>query len=187
MCNIFLFLSFQVRVWGSNDCVGHEIFCVQSKFPFSLLYLILATNFNHVGCLYIFVDISWQFSVWVHGDFKLCMWISIIIYWQSLIPDETLKFSKMTGKILGFITWENSQRRMFSSKVSFDNAQAEAVLLLLCALLPHIMRGWKLLCFYLAPSCKHASVVWCSKIEGPPNIGELMCGSVARKAFHKAE
>ena len=124
---------------------------------------------------------------YLHGDFKLCMWISIIIYWQSLIPDETLKFSKMTGKILGFITWENSQRRMFSSKVSFDNAQAEAVLLLLCALLPHIMRGWKLLCFYLAPSCKHASVVWCSKIEGPPIIGELMCGSVARKAFHKAE
>ena len=85
---------------------------------------------------------------------------------------------------------ENFQWRMFSSKVSFFNARVQAVLLLIFTPPPphYKARVEAVVLLPCAPPCKHASVVWCSKIEGPPEkIGELMCGSVARKAAHKAE
>ncbi len=68
------------------------------------------------------------------------------------------------------------------------------------------MRGWKQFCFYFAPSSPYNARVEAVVLLpcAPPvnthqsydvarlrahqnKIGELMCGSVARKAFHKAE
>jgi hypothetical protein len=74
-------------------------------------------------------------------------------------------------------------------KMSLFNVRVEAVLLLLCALLPLQCAGGSCCAFTLRPPVNTHQSYDVARLRAHQEkiFGELMCGSVARKAFHKAE
>ena len=71
--------------------------------------------------------------------------------------------------------------------MSFFNARVEAVLLYFGPSSPYNARVEAVVLFLAPPVNTHQSYDVARLRAHQKKIGELMCGSVARKAFHKAE